>query len=97
MSATTYRDLISFDPIESVVQLREANARDKAESLVKSFAVSDRMSTQSVWTTARCVTKVVPSVALVLRLKIRPNLLLNVPRRHRPTWPSAAISLEDKT
>ncbi len=46
MSATTYRDLISFDPIESVVQLREANARDKAESLVKSFAVSDRMADQ---------------------------------------------------
>lgn len=43
---TTYRDLISFDPIESVVQLREANARDKAESLVRSFVVSDRMADQ---------------------------------------------------
>ena len=43
---TTCRDLISFDPIESVVQLREADARDKAESLVRSFVVSDRMADQ---------------------------------------------------
>jgi hypothetical protein len=43
---TTYRDLISFDPIESVVQLREADARDKAERLVRSFVVSDRMADQ---------------------------------------------------
>ena len=42
----TYRDLISFDPIESVVQLREANSRGKAESLVRSFVISDRMADQ---------------------------------------------------
>jgi len=42
----TYRDLISFDPIESVVQLREANTRDKAEALVRSFVISDRMADQ---------------------------------------------------
>ncbi len=42
----TYRDLISFDAIESVVQLLDANVLDKAERLVRSFAVSDRMADQ---------------------------------------------------
>lgn len=41
-----YRDLISFDAIESVVQLRDANVLDKAEQLVRSFVVSDRMADQ---------------------------------------------------
>lgn len=43
---TTYADLVSFDPIESVVQLREADARERAESLVRSYAVSRRMAEQ---------------------------------------------------
>lgn len=33
-----YRDLIQFDPIESVIVLRSADDRKKAEELVKSYA-----------------------------------------------------------
>ena len=43
-----YADLIHFEPIESVVQLREADAESKARSLVESFAISDRMVEQLV-------------------------------------------------
>ncbi len=43
---TTYADLIQFDPIESVVELKEANALAGAERLVRSFVVSDRMADQ---------------------------------------------------
>lgn len=43
---TTYADLIQFDPIESVVELKEADAIAGAERLVRSFAVSARMADQ---------------------------------------------------
>lgn len=41
-----YRDLISFEPIESVVQLREADSPTKARKLVETFVISDRMADQ---------------------------------------------------
>ena len=39
-----YSDLVQFDPIESVVQLRESNQADKARELVRTYAVSDDMA-----------------------------------------------------
>ncbi len=39
-----YRDLIQFEPIEGVIQLREADDYHKAEQLVTSFVISDRMA-----------------------------------------------------
>lgn len=39
-----YADLIQFEPIESVVQLREADAEQDARSLVETFVISDRMA-----------------------------------------------------
>ncbi len=39
-----YADLIQFEPIESVVQLRDADEAAAARQLVKTFVVSDEMS-----------------------------------------------------
>ena len=39
-----YRDLIQFDPIESVVQLRNAAQEDEARKLIESYVVSDEMA-----------------------------------------------------
>ena len=39
-----YSDLIRFEPIETVVQLREADSDDDARRLVETFVVSDRMA-----------------------------------------------------
>lgn len=39
-----YKDLIQFDPIETVVQLREADKASSAESLVRTYVVSDEMA-----------------------------------------------------
>src|SRR5699024_9703470 len=39
-----YNDLISFEPIESVIQLREADDKDKAISLLQSYVISDHMA-----------------------------------------------------
>lgn len=41
-----YSDLIEFEPIESVVQLRDADAVTNARQLVESFVISDRMAEQ---------------------------------------------------
>ena len=41
-----YSDLIDFEPIESIIQLREADSHDKARSLVETFVISDRMAEQ---------------------------------------------------
>jgi len=38
-----YRDLIQFDPIVEVIQLQQANQHNKAQSLVSSYVISDRM------------------------------------------------------
>ena len=39
-----YGDLIQFDPIESVVQLRDANRPDSARNLVNTYVISDEMA-----------------------------------------------------
>ncbi|MCB1744753.1 MAG: hypothetical protein KDK91_30585 [Gammaproteobacteria bacterium] len=39
-----YADLVQFDPIESVVELRSADAADAAKRLVETFVISDRMA-----------------------------------------------------
>ena len=39
-----YSEIIQFEPIVSVVQLREADDRTKAEHLVRTFVISDRMA-----------------------------------------------------
>ncbi len=41
-----YADLIEFEPIESVVQLREADAEADARRLVETFVISERMAEQ---------------------------------------------------
>lgn len=43
-AAMKYGELIHFDPVESVVQLRTANDHSQAERLVTTFVVSDRMA-----------------------------------------------------
>ncbi|WP_322794133.1 DUF6079 family protein [Bellilinea sp.] len=39
-----YADLIHFEPIESVVKLRQAEERQEAERLVRTYVISDRMA-----------------------------------------------------
>lgn len=39
-----YRDLIQFEPIESIIQLREANDAGRAADLVRTYVISDRMT-----------------------------------------------------
>ncbi len=39
-----YRDLIQFEPIESVVQLLDADRPDEAKKLVSTFVISDDMA-----------------------------------------------------
>ena len=39
-----YSDLIQFDPIESVVQLRESDKKEKAQELVRSYVISKDMA-----------------------------------------------------
>lgn len=39
-----YGDLIDFDPIESVVQLRDANKQDAARQLVNTYVISNEMA-----------------------------------------------------
>ena len=39
-----YRDLVQFNPIESVIVLRSADDRKKAEELVRSYVMSDSMA-----------------------------------------------------
>src|SRR5689334_10349653 len=41
-----YRDLINFDPIESVIQLRSADEKHVATRLVETYVISDRMADQ---------------------------------------------------
>lgn len=43
-----YRDLIQFEPIETIIQLREADREDAARELVQSYVVSDRMADQLI-------------------------------------------------
>ena len=39
-----YSDLVQFDPIETVVQLRESKTTDKARELVRTYVISDDMA-----------------------------------------------------
>ena len=39
-----YGDLIQFDPIESVIQLRDADKSQAAKNLVKTYVISDQMA-----------------------------------------------------
>lgn len=39
-----YRDLVQFEPLETVIQLREAEARAEAERLVRTYVISARMA-----------------------------------------------------
>ena len=39
-----YRDLVQFDPIETVVQLRAADERAEAERLARTYVISERMA-----------------------------------------------------
>lgn len=41
-----YSDLIRFEPIESVIQLRQADKADDARRLVETFVISERMAEQ---------------------------------------------------
>lgn len=41
-----YRDLIQFEPIESVIQLKESNRVEEAKKLVDTYVISDRMAEQ---------------------------------------------------
>jgi hypothetical protein len=39
-----YRDLIQFEPVVDVIQLRQANEKKRAEKLVSTYVISDRMT-----------------------------------------------------
>ncbi len=39
-----YRDLIQFEPIETVIQLREADKQKKAQQLVETYVISEEMA-----------------------------------------------------
>ena len=39
-----YGDLMDFDPVETVVQLREADSKDQASKLVRTYVISERMA-----------------------------------------------------
>lgn len=41
-----YRDLVHFDPIETIIQLRTADDKQEAAQLVQSYVISDRMADQ---------------------------------------------------
>jgi len=41
-----YRDLVQFDPIETVIQLRDADQEKTARRLVETYVISDRMADQ---------------------------------------------------
>lgn len=41
-----YRELVQFDPIETVIELRDADKTDKAKRLVGTYVISDSMTRQ---------------------------------------------------
>lgn len=44
MEALKYGDLIQFEPIESVIQLRDADEAAAARQLVQTYVISDEMA-----------------------------------------------------
>ena len=53
-----YGDLIQFEPIETVIQLRDANQADEARQLVKTYVISNEMAEKLTGQVARDVNKV---------------------------------------
>ncbi len=43
-----YRDLVQFTPIESIIQLRDAEKEPAAKSLVQTYVISDAMANKLV-------------------------------------------------
>lgn len=43
-----YADLIQFDPIETIIHLRDANKSDTARKLVRTFVISDEMAKRMI-------------------------------------------------
>ncbi|MFP4346390.1 MAG: DUF6079 family protein, partial [Anaerolineales bacterium] len=43
-----YRELVQFDPIETIIQLRDADEVEEARDLVRTYVISDRMADQLV-------------------------------------------------
>ena len=43
-----YGELIQFDPIETIIQLREADEADAARQLVKTYVISEEMAEKLV-------------------------------------------------
>lgn len=41
-----YSELIDFEPIETIIELRDADAHDKARTLVETFVISEGMAKQ---------------------------------------------------
>jgi hypothetical protein len=41
-----YRDLVQFEPLETIIQLRDADQKGEAEQLVRTYVISDRMAEQ---------------------------------------------------
>ena len=41
-----YRDLVQFEPLETIIQLRDADRKSEAERLVRTYVISDRMAEQ---------------------------------------------------
>ena len=39
-----YRDLIQFDPVETIIQLRDADKKESAKQLVKTYVISEEMA-----------------------------------------------------
>ena len=39
-----YSDIINFNPIQTVIQIKDANDETKAKSLVESYVMSDGMA-----------------------------------------------------
>lgn len=46
--AMRYRDVVQFEPIETIIQLREADTEATARHLVQTYVISDRMADQLV-------------------------------------------------
>jgi len=47
-----YKDLIQFDPIETVVQLRDADQSPAAHQLVNTYVISEEMADRLVTSSA---------------------------------------------
>ena len=43
-----YRELVQFDPIEEVIELRDADKADRAKTLVRTYVVSSDMERRLV-------------------------------------------------